>query len=163
MGARWMAGNLFALTVYLFYLAMLTAVHGSIAGLQGLGASAQISWFECVHNISVGTGLMLIFLGGLAGALVMANIVMLLYVVVRNYKIVAAVGMLIVWLLDKPTYSQVRLLNPIRFGGSECVTSFLLVGNMIVPYIVIVYCLGIVYVAVLGLAMRPACKKYCIH
>lgn len=163
MRARWIAGNLFALTVYLVYWGLLIAVHGSIAGLQGLGASAQISWFECIYNINVGTGMLIIFFGGLAGALVMADIVMLLSIMIKNYKLAVVVGILTVRLLDRPTYSQVRLLNPIRFGGNGCVTNFLFAGRTIIPYFVIVLFLGILYAVVLRLVMGRSYRKYCIH
>ncbi len=160
MAARWIAGNLFALTVYFIYVGMLMIVHGAIAGLQGLDVSVQASWFECFYSICLGTGLLMIFFGGMAGALVMANIVMLLSIAIKNAKLVAAAGIVIVWLLRKPTYSQMKLLNPIQFGGNESVTSFLFVGNTIVPYFVIVMLLGAVYVTVLRMAMRRSYKKY---
>ena len=69
MKARWIAGNLFTLTAYLIYVGVLMVVHGMIGSLHGLGASAQTFWFDCIFNISIGTGLLLIFFGGLAGAL----------------------------------------------------------------------------------------------
>ena len=78
MAASWIAGNQFALSAYLIFVGMIIVVHGSIESLHGLDASAQTFWFDCIYNINVGTGLLLIFLGGLAGALVMANIAMFL-------------------------------------------------------------------------------------
>lgn len=162
MKARWIAGNLFAVTAYLIYVGLLIVVHGSIASLHGLGASAQTFWFECFYNINVGTGLLIIFFGGLAGALVMANIVMFLSIKIKNSKAAAIVGIVIVGLLGKgaSTYSQIRLLNPKQFGGSELITNFLFVGKAIIPYFVVVFFLSAIYIIALLLAMGLSYKKY---
>jgi len=156
MRARWIAGNLFALTAYLIYAGVLAVVHGAIASLHGADASAQTAWFECIHSFSVGMGVFLIFLGGLAGALVIAGIVMLLSVKIKNAKAAVAVGVVVVWLLGKgtATYSQLKLLNPRRFSGSELLTDFIFVGRTLVPYFAIVFLLGAVYTALLWLAVK---------
>ena len=165
MKARWIAGNLFTLTAYLIYVGVLMLVHGMIGSLHGLGASAQTFWFDCIFNISIGTGLLLIFFGGLAGALVIANIVMLLSMKIKNSKAAVVASIAVVMLLRKgtDTYSQIKLLNPIRFGGSESAYNFLFVGTAIIPYFVVVLILSIVYVAVLWLIMRLSYKKYYIN
>lgn len=162
MTARWIAGNLFALTAYLIYVGVLIAVHGSIEGLHGLSASAQTFWFECFYNISVGGGLLLIFLGGLAGALVMADITMFLSVKIKNSKIVVAAGIVIVKLLEKAasTYSRIRLLNPKQFGGNEAAVDFLFVGRVIIPYFVVILFLSIIYITALWMITRLSFKKY---
>lgn len=163
MAARWIAGNLFAMSAYLIFVGMLIVVHGSIESLHGLDASAQTFWFDCIYNINVGTGLLLIFLGGLAGALVMANIVMHLSMLIKNSKAAVVAGIAIVWLLGRHTYSQMGLLNPAQFGGSAAVENFLIVGRVIIPYFVIVLLLSSVYIAVLWLVMRLSYKKYYLN
>ena len=165
MKARWIAGNLFTLTAYLIYVSVLMVVHGMIGSLHGLGASAQTFWFDCIFNISIGTGLLLIFFGGLAGALVIANIMMLLSMKIKNSKAAVVAGIAAILLLRKgtDTYSQIKLLNPIRFGGSESAYNFLFIGTAIIPYFVVVLILSIVYVAVLWLIMRLSYKKYYIN
>ncbi len=165
MKARWIAGNLFTLTAYLIYVGVLMVVHGTIGSLHGLDASAQTFWFDCIFNISIGTGLLLIFFGGLAGALVIANIMMLLSMKIKNSKAAVVAGVVVILLLRKGTgtYSQIKLLNPIRFGGSESAYHFLFVGTAIVPYFVLVLILSIVYVAALWLIMRLSYKKYYIN
>ena len=165
MKARWIAGNLFALTAYLMFVGVLVVVHGVIGSLHGLGASAQTFWFDCIFSISVGTGLLLIFFGGLAGSLVMANIVLLLSVGIKNSKVAAVAGIAVVLLLRKgtDTYSQIKLLDPIRFGGNESAYSYLMVGTAIIPYFVVVLLLSIVYVIALWLVMRMSYKKYYIN
>lgn len=163
MAARWIAGNLFALSAYLIFVGMLIVVHGSIESLHGLDASAQTFWFDCIYNINVGTGLLLIFLGGLAGALVMANIAMHLSMMIKNSKAAVVAGIAIVWLLGRHTYSQMGLLNPAQFGGSAAVENFLIAGRVIIPYFVIVLLLSAVYIALLWMAMRLSYKKYYLN
>ena len=72
---------------YLIYVGILIVVHGGIASLHGLGASAQTFWFECLHNFSVGTALLIVFFCGLAGALVMANLVMFLSIKIKMQRL----------------------------------------------------------------------------
>lgn len=163
MAARWIAGNLFALSAYLIFVGMLIVVHGSIESLHGLDASAQTFWFDCIYNINVGTGLLLIFLGGLAGALVMANIAMHLSMMIKNSKAAVVAGIAIVWLLGRHTYSQMGLLNPAQCGGSAAVENFLIAGRVIIPYFVIVLLLSAVYIALLWMAMRLSYKKYYLN
>lgn len=165
MRARWIAGNLFTLTAYFIYVGLLIVVHGSIASLHGIGASAQTFWFECIYDISILAGLLIIFLGGLAGALVMANIMMLISIKIKNYKASTVVGIVIVGMLGKgvSTYSQIRLWNPRQFGGSELVVNFLFAGKLIIPYFVIVFLLSVVYITALWAAMRQSYKKYYIN
>lgn len=165
MKARWIAGNLFALTVYVIFVLLLMIVHGSIASLHGLDASAQTIWFECIYNIHAAAALLIIFSGGLAGALVMANIMMLFSIRLRNSKAAVTAGIVMVGLLGRlsVTYSQIRLLNPNQFGTSTLITGFGFVGKIIVPYFVIVYLLSLAYIAALWLAIRLSYKKYNIN
>lgn len=163
MAARWIAGNLFTVSAYLIFVGMHIVVHGIIESLHGLNASAQTFWFDCLYNINVGTGILLVLSGGLAGALVMANIVMFLSMLIKNSKAAVIAGIVIVWLLGRHTYSQVRLLNPIQFGGDATVKSFLFVGKAIIPYFAIVLLLSVVYIAALWLVMRLSYKRYYLN
>ena len=162
MQARWIAGNLFTAVSYLIYVGMLIVVHGGIASLHGLGASAQTFWFECLHNFSVGTALLIVFFGGLAGALVMANLVMLLSIKLKNAKLTTVFGIIAVVLMFRQasTYSQIKMLNPLQFKESALLTDFLFVGNAIVPYFVIVLLLSAAYITVCWLVLRLSYKKY---
>lgn len=163
MIARWIAGNLFAVSTYLIFVGMLIVVHGIIESLHGMNASAQTFWFDCIYNINVGTGILIILLCGLAGALVMANIVMFLSMLIKNSKVAVIAGIAIVWLLGRHTYSQMRLLNPIQFGGSATIESFLFVGKAIIPYFAIVLLLSIVYITILWLVTRLFYKRYYLN
>ena len=77
--------------------------------------------------------------------------------------VVASIGVVMLLRKGTDTYSQIKLLNPIRFGGSESAYNFLFVGTAIIPYFVVVLILSIVYVAVLWLIMRLSYKKYYIN
>ena len=162
MQARWIAGNLFTASAYLIYVGVLIMVHGGIASLHGLGASAQTFWFECLHNFSVGTALLVVFFCGLAGALVMANLVMLVSIKVKNAKITAALGGMAVVLMFRQasTYSQIKMFNPLQFKESALVTDFLFVGKTIIPYFAIALFLSAAYITVLWLGLRTSYKKY---
>ncbi len=163
--ARWIAGNLFTVVFYMIYVLVLIAVHGGIASLHGLGASAQTFWFECFHNFSVGTALLIVFFGGLAGALVMANLVMLLSIKLKNANLTTVFGIIAVVLMFRQasTYSQMKMLNPLQFKESALLTDFLFVGNAIVPYFVIAFLLSAAYITVCWLVLRLSYKKYCLN
>lgn len=163
--ARWIAGNLFTVVFYMIYVLVLIAVHGGIASLHGLEASAQTFWFECLHNFSVGTVLLIVFFGGLAGALVMANLVMLLSIKLKNAKLTTVFGIIAVVLMFRQasTYSQMKMLNPLQFKESVLLTDFLFVGNAIVPYFVIAFLLSAAYITVCWLVLRLSYKKYCLN
>jgi len=162
MQAKWIAGNLFTAAFYLIYAGMLIVVHGGIAGLHGLRASAQTFWFECLHNFSIGTALLIVFFCGLAGVLAMANLVMLLSIKVKNTKLATLLGIIAVVLMFRQasTYSQVKMFNPLQFKESALLTDFLFVGNVIVPYFVIALFLSAAYIIVLWLLLRLSYKKY---
>jgi len=162
MQARWIAGNMFTVVLYLIYVGLLIVVHGGIAGFHGLGASAQTFWFECLHNFSVGTALLVVFFGGLAGALVMANLVMFLSVKLKNGKLATGFGIIAVVLLFRQasTYSQIKMFNPLQFKESALLTDFLFAGNVTVPYFIIVLFLSAVYITVLWMLLRLSYKKY---
>ena len=147
---------------YLIFILVLIVVHGGIASLHGLGASAQTFWFECLHNFSVGTALLIVFFCGLAGALVMANLVMFLSIKIKNTKLTTVFGIIAVVLMFRQasTYSQIKMFNPLQFKESALLTDFLFVGNAIVPYFVIALLLSAAYITVCWLVLRLSYKKY---
>lgn len=162
MRARWIAGDLFTVTVYLIFVGMLLLVHGAIGTLHGMDASIQTFIFECLYNINVGTGEIILILGGLAGAMVMANLVMLLSIKSKNAKLVTIAGIVIVGLLIKQaaTYSQIKMFNPMQFKESALLVDYLFIGNVAVPYFIIVLLLSIIYIAICKLLLRQSYRKY---
>lgn len=162
MRARWIAGDLFTVTAYLIFVGMLLLVHGAIGTLHGMDASIQTFIFECLYNINVATGEIILILGGLAGALVMSNLVMLLSIKLKNAKLVTIAGIVIVGLLIKQaaTYSQIKMFNPMQFKESALLVDYLFIGNAAVPYFMIVLLLSIIYIAICKLLLRQSYRKY---
>lgn len=58
------------------------------------------------------------------------------------------------------TYSQIKMFNPLQFKESALLTDFLFVGNVMVPYFVIVLFLSAAYIAILWLVLRLSYRKY---
>lgn len=160
--ARRIAGNLFTVSVYLIFIGILLVEHGAVATFGGFGASAQTYWYDCIFNISIGTGMILKIVGGLFGALVFANITMLLSCIIKNSKIVIISSVLVLIALIKlsETYSQMKLLYPLQFSSNAVVKSFFFCGNILIPYFSIVLCLTIIYIALLVFLLGRVHKKY---
>lgn len=165
LNARWIAGNLFAASVYLIYLVVQIIVNGAIGSLAGWNLSAQMLWTYCLHNITLGDGLLIMFFGGLLGALVIGNIVMLFSIKLKNGKL-AAVFSVIAVLLIKQTesaegmYGIKELFSPMCFEDDSLIMLYQFVGNVAVPYFIAVSVVAVLYVAVLYVGMRLSYKKY---
>lgn len=163
MKARWIAGNLLTVTTYAIFVGTLVIGHGIVASLHGWNVSAQTFWHECLYNINVGTGLIIMMLGGLLGALVMANIIMLLSIKTKNMKVTAVLSVAIIWILVRlsSTYNQIKLLlNPIQFKSDFLLKDYLFIGNTVVPYLVATFILGILYIGSLSFIINRSYKKY---
>lgn len=163
--ARWIAGNLFALSAYLIFVGILLIEHGVIATFGGFGASAQTYWFNCIFNISIGMGMILKIIGGMFGVLVFANLTMVLSSMFGNLKIAALFSVLILAAFKKlsETYSQIKLFYPIQFSSDAVVKSFFFYGKTLIPYIVVVLFLTILYIGVLTFALGKQNKKYYLN
>lgn len=163
--ARWIAGNLFTISVYLIFVGILLIEHGAVATFEGFGASAQTYWFNCIFNISIGMGMVLKIVGGLLGALVFANFTMLLSCILKNSKMVAISAVLIVIVLTKlsNTYSQIKLFYPLQFSSDAVVKGFFFCGKILVPYIVVVLFLTIIYIGLIVFLLRRINKKYYLN
>lgn len=150
--ARWIAGNLFAASVYLIFIGVLLAEHGAAATFSGFGASAQTYWFNCIFNINIGTGMVLKIAGGLLGALVFANFTMLMSCVFKNIKPASAVSVLAALALTKlsGTYSQIKLLYPLQFSTDAVVKDFFFFGKILIPYAAVVMLLQLLILDCLG-------------
>lgn len=160
--ARWIAGNLFTISVYLIFVGVLLAEHGAVATLEGFGASAQTYWFNCIYNISIGMGMLLKIIGGLLGALVFANFTMLLSCILKNIKTVSLSAILTVIALMKlsNTYRQIKLFYPLQFSSDAVVKGFFFCGRMLIPYIVVVLFLSIVFIGVMVVLLGKISNKY---
>lgn len=163
--ARWIAGNLFAASVYLIFIGVLLAEHGAAATFSGFGASAQTYWFNCIFNINIGTGMVLKIAGGLLGALVFANFTMLMSCVFKNIKPASAVSVLAALALTKlsGTYSQIKLLYPLQFSTDAVVKDFFFFGKILIPYAAVVMLLTIAYIGLFGFCLGRMNRKYYLN
>lgn len=163
--ARWIAGNLFAASVYLIFIGVLLAEHGAAATFSGFGASAQTYWFNCIFNINIGTGMILKIAGGLLGALVFANFTMLMSCVFKNIKPASAVSVLAALALTKlsGTYSQIKLLYPLQFSTDAVVKDFFFFGKILIPYAAVVMLLTIAYIGLFGFCLGRMNRKYYLN
>lgn len=165
LNARWMAGNLFAASVYLIYLAVQIIVNGAIGTLAGWNISAQMLWFDCLHNITLGNGLTIMFFGGLLGTLVIGNIVMLFSIKLKNVKFAAVFSVVAVLLIRQTEsimdmYGIIELFSPMCFEKDSLIQLYCFVGNIAVPYFVAISVVAALYVAVLYTGVRMSYKKY---
>lgn len=165
LNARLIAGNLFAASVYLIYLAVQIIINGAIGTLDGWNLSAQMLWTYCLHNITLGDGLLIMFFGGLLGVLVIGNIVMLFSIKFKNVKLAAVFSVIAVLLIKQTAsadglYGIKELLSPMYFEDDSLIMLYRFVGNVAVPYFVAVSVIAVLYVAVLYAGMRLSYKKY---
>ena len=160
--ARWVAGNLLTLSVYLIFIAVQVIANGLIATLDGWDLPAQMFWFTCLYNITIGQGLLVMFGGGLLGAFVIGNMVMLLSIIVKNRKfaaVVSAAAVALIW-QSRNDYGQIRMIHPAHFKDDALMNEFVFIGNIAIPYFVIVVLLTLLYVAVFRGATRLCYRKY---
>ena len=151
--------------MYLIYLAVQIIINGAIGTLDGWNLSAQMLWTYCLHNITLGDGLLIMFFGGLLGVLVIGNIVMLFSIKFKNVKLAAVFSVIAVLLIKQTAsadglYGIKELLSPMYFEDDSLIMLYRFVGNVAVPYFVAVSVIAVLYVAVLYAGMRLSYKKY---
>lgn len=163
--ARWIAGNLFAVSAYLIFVGVLLIEHGVVATFSGFGASVQTYWFYCIFNYSIGVGMVLKVIGGLLGALVFANVSMLLSCIFKNTKAASISAILVIAALSRlsKTYGQIKLFYPLQFSTDAIVKDFFIIGRTLIPYGVVVLFLTVVYIAVLSLLVGRVDKRYYLN
>ena len=168
LNARWIAGNLFIASVFLIYLGTQLVVNGLIGTLDGWNMSAQMMWFTCLYNMTFGTGLLIMFAGGLLGVLVVGNIVMLISMKTKNMKLAAALSVVVVFMITQTEnmyaiIGKFMFISPINFEKDYLIEMFLFIGNTAVPWFIVVFALTVLYVAILYIGTRLSYKKYHIN
>lgn len=163
--ARCIAGNLFMATVYLVFVGVLVTEHGAIASPHGWQASAQTYWYNCIYNISIGSGILLKLAGGLLGGLVVGNLIMLISMAIKNVRITSIISVvfIIVLINASSTYSQIKLLFPLQFSSDAVVTDFFVIGDILMPYYILIVFLTIIYVSVIIWLMQLSIKRYYLN
>ena len=161
---RWIAGNIFIISIYFIFIGVQLIVNGVIATLDGWNLPAQMFWFECLHNITVGEGILILFGGGLLGAIVIGNIVMLISIKMKNRKLVVILSAIAVfWILkSKNVYGFSKMFNPANFISDSLLTGYCFVGDMALPYFVIAIIFTLFYVALLRIGIKMSYRKYYI-
>lgn len=161
---RWIAGNIFIISIYFIFIGVQLIVNGVIATLDGWNLPAQMFWFECLHNITVGQGILILFGGGLLGAIVIGNIVMLISIKMKNRKLAVILSVIAVfWILkSKNVYGFSKMFNPANFISDSLLTGYCFVGDMALPYFVIAIIFTLFYVALLRIGIKMSYRKYYI-
>lgn len=168
MNARWIAGNLFIASVYLIYLGTQLVVNGLIGTLDGWNMSAQMMWFTCLYNMTFGTGLLIMFAGGLLGALVVGNIVMLVSIKTKNMKLAAAISIIAVYMITQTErmfgiIGKFIFISPMNFEKDYLIEMYMFIGNTAVPWFIVIFAVTVLYVAILYIGTRLSYKKYHIN
>lgn len=164
MNARIIAGNIFAVVVYIIFVGILFIEHGAIGSLQGWNQSIQNVWPTCLYNISLGTGLLIMIGKGLLSTLLAANLVMSISIKVRYSKLATLLSLSSIWLLIRLTYTDNSLqlqLNPMYYSrvslGSEV---FYFIGDLMIPYTLAFLVLGCVYMIIVRVLTVRQYKRY---
>jgi hypothetical protein len=165
LNARWIAGNLFAASVYLIYLGIQLIVNGLIGTLAGWNVSAQMLWFDSLYNMTIGGGLLIMFAGGLLGTLVVGNLIMLFSIKLKNVKLVAALSAIAVFIImwTKNMYGTIELISPMNFENDNLIERYVFIGNVAVPYFVVVFLLTVLYAVIFYIGTKLSYKKYHIN
>ena len=162
LNARWIAGNLFIASVFMIYLGTQIVVNGLIGTLDGWNMSAQMMWFTCLYNMKFGTGLVIMFVGGLLGALIVGNIVMFTSIKTKNTKITAILSVVATAMITrtKDIRGIGKYFSPINFEGYDQLKLYIFIGNTAIPWFIVIFFLTVLYVAILYTGTRQSYKKY---
>lgn len=166
MNAKVMAGNLFAITVYLIFTATILVLNGIFASLHGFGMSTQVLWRTCLYNINIGTAMVVMFAMGLLGTLLIANYIILVSISTKHVKLsavcaVASVLMLVE--LTKTTNMLQLQLNPIYFSTRLQLDTPIFIGNIMMPYFLVSALIAILYLTIIRLLTVRLYKRYTLR
>ncbi|MGL4739840.1 MAG: hypothetical protein ACRC41_03430 [Sarcina sp.] len=169
MNARIIAGNIFAISIYFIFIFSLFIVISLVAGFDGLNLSAQIFWNLCPYTINLCEGLVILLFMGLLSTLIISNLIMLISLKITNYKLSTITNLLFICLLIKLTQTtnpMILQLNPIFFSTHFTTSNladfeiFYFVGEVMIPYSLIVLFLFIVYMGIIRFLTIRSYKKY---
>lgn len=167
MKARWFAGNLFAMIAYVIFWAAIILENAGVASLHGWNASIQMGFCWSVFNINQGSWILIKMFGGLLGALVIANLVMLLSTVTQNIKYAIILGSAVIWGFLKWAIvcsgSWVEMLDPVQFGDDRLVSDYFFGRVISMPYYSLVLIAAGIYLFIIGYFLQKAWKKYAFN
>lgn len=162
MNARLIAGNLFAIMIYMIFIGILLLVNGTILSLEGWNLPIQTLWNSCFYNITAGTGILIMFFKGLIVTILIANLVMFLSMMVRNIKITMAIVVISIGILLNLTHTTNSLqlqLNPIYYATS-LPDNYYFMGHVMIPYSIAFLFIALCYFALIRVLMLWNYKKY---
>ncbi len=169
LNARLLAGNIFALIVYIIFLITLLCIHGSISTFVGWNNSIQSYWYVCYYNISFGVGILIMFFWGLLAVLIVANFVMMISIKTKYVLVSTIMSVIFVLLLKQLTVYEnpiVLQLNPIFFATRLATSNLVLfdiphfVGDIMVPYSVITILMSVFYILVFTFITQMSFTSY---
>lgn len=140
MKARWIAGNLFAATIYVVFVATIMMEDGIVATLDGWNVSIQIGIYGGFHTMNYGTYYLLHFILGLFGVLVMANLTLLVNIKLKNMKLsmVGSIIFLYIFMQWFHVYEGIlwkfNFLNPLYFLTEDAFFSSYFIGKQLITY-----------------------------
>lgn len=169
--ARIITGNILALTIYAIFIGVMLLQHALVFSLQGWGDSLQSFWVTAIYNISIGSGILIIILHGLFTVLLVANLVMLISITIKKSKLATLLSVATMGLLVQLTNTSNPLLlqlNPVyfatqRFNSNWGFEFYYFIGNIMIPYTVIVLMLGSLYFLVIRLLTVKQYKRYTLQ
>jgi len=169
--ARIITGNIVALTIYAIFIGVMLIQHALMYSLQGWGNSLQSYWVTAIYNISLGSGVLIILAHGLLTVLLVTNLVMLISIVIKRAKIATLLSITVVGALIQLTNTSNPLLlqlNPVyfatqRFNSRWGFEFYYFIGNIMIPYTVIVLMLGCLYFFVIRLLTVKQYKRYTLQ
>lgn len=168
MKAKQIAGNLFATILYFLYTIMMAGLYGLTQGFFGIGSSIQFLWPTSIYPLTIGSGLLILFLVGWLVALLIANLAMLLSIKIRYFSLSALAALLLVLLLKWATRTMQMgrlFFNPLYFVTHfvSDFDRFYFVGGKMVSYIVCSLILAVIGILLAILLTKRFHKTYCIH
>ncbi|MBZ9607288.1 hypothetical protein G9F73_005540 [Clostridium estertheticum] len=169
MNARIIAGNMFAVAVYIIFIGTLLIEFGAVVSLQGWGVSIQNLWYTCLYNISAGTGILIMISHGILGVLIVANLVMLISIKVKYSKLATLLSLSSIYILERLTYTSNTLqlqLNPIYFANSfysatpNAFEIYYFIGNIMIPYTLVFAVIACIYMLIIRCLTVRQYKRY---
>lgn len=165
--ARLIAGSLFTVTAYLIFIGTIVIEHGMIASLHGWNAAIQTFWNESLLNVNVGTAMLIKIIGGLLGALVIANLVMLFSMQWKNMKFAIILSFGVIWICIRLALIfkdyWVGVLPPVNFQTDKLISAYFFFGKIAMPYYILILIVASVYFGLIFFFMRRACQKYYLN
>ncbi|MGL4989880.1 MAG: hypothetical protein ACRC57_01765, partial [Sarcina sp.] len=169
MNARVIAGNVFSIGIYFIFIFSLFIIISLVAGFDGLNLSAQIFWNLCPYSIKLWQGVVILLFMGLLGTLIISNLIMLISLIISNYKVSTITNLLVLGLLVKFTQTTKPLilqLNPIFFSTHFTTSNladfeiFYFIGEIMIPYSFIVIVLFTAYMMIIRFLTVKSYKNY---